>query len=260
MVWTIKKREDCTYERNPLVSVICQLRFHPILKVADQISEFQESVRGTFPAFSSHTVSVVNLQTAAGPLDVQQEQQYRFKKADDSSTLTLTTSSLALENHQHIDRKDFFKDLVVSINALQALYAPIDPIRLGLRYINEIRKDVIEGQMQEKMEWRDLVTEQFLAMPLGLADLQNTTFVSEIRCPVANAQGALTLRHGLVNGPDGQPLYRFDMDRYFEMAFKLETIEDKLNQAGEDIFSLFTELMGPTLEKWMSAATLPGVN
>ncbi len=71
MVWTLKKREDCTYERNPLVSVICQLRFHPILKVADQISEFQESVRGTFPAFSTHTVSVVNLQTAAGPLDVQ---------------------------------------------------------------------------------------------------------------------------------------------------------------------------------------------
>ncbi len=260
MAWTIKKRDERTYERNPLASVICQLRFHPILKVADGISDFQEKVRETFPDFSKNMASVLSLQTPAGGIEVQHEQQFLFKKADGSSTLTLTTGSLSLENHVHIDRTEFFKAVQKSVEALEALYAPISPLRLGLRYINILRKDDLAEQLKRKVDWPEVIAAPFLATPTGLADLQDTTFVTEMRGPVTGAEGALTLRHGLVNDNEGKASYRFDMDRYFDGPFALGTVKSKLDQAGDDIFSLFCESMGPALTEWMSKKNLLGAN
>src|SRR4051794_3088983 len=41
------------YERNPLVEVICQVRFPAILRIdVEPPAAFQEAIRGAFPAFS----------------------------------------------------------------------------------------------------------------------------------------------------------------------------------------------------------------
>jgi hypothetical protein len=45
--------ERVLYEKNPLESVICQVRFPTILRVDSEVpSDFQDRIRGRFPIFS----------------------------------------------------------------------------------------------------------------------------------------------------------------------------------------------------------------
>ena len=51
-----------TYRNNPLVQVICQLRFPPILKIDAEVpADFQESIRKDFPKFSERNEFRVEL-------------------------------------------------------------------------------------------------------------------------------------------------------------------------------------------------------
>ena len=233
------------------MSVICQLRFHPILKVNENISTFQERVRASFPAFSRNTASVLNVQTPAGGFEVQHEQQFLFRKADSSSTMTLTTGSLAIENHRHLNRDGLFADVLMATQALQDTWAPVSPVRLGLRYVNIFDRAKIASELGREVTWSEVVTDKFLALPNGLASLDDIAFVSEVRGPVTGSEGAMTLRYGLIAEPDGSKKFRFDMDRYLDGSFDLDSIEKKLEQFGTELFGLFREAGGPALEEWM---------
>ena len=51
MSWRLPEHDLHTYPRNPLVAVVAQLRFDPILKIADRVADFQDRVRARFPKF-----------------------------------------------------------------------------------------------------------------------------------------------------------------------------------------------------------------
>ena len=101
MSWTVRAQPHKVFVRNPLVAVIVELRFFPILKLAekDKVADFQELVRATFPAFQDVTRQLVNVGPAA-PVEVRSERLLHFAKQDASSTLTLSTSSLAVESRR----------------------------------------------------------------------------------------------------------------------------------------------------------------
>ena len=251
MTWNISQHPDEVFSRNPLVSVICQLRFHPILKVGDCIADFQEGMREVFPEFAESTASVLNVQTEAAGFEVKKERQFLLRKTDGSSTLTLTTNSLAIENHRHVDRQGLFDDIDRAIVLLASLYKSVSPTRLGLRYINLIDKQFIAEALNRTLEWPDVVSGDFLVTPGGLADLQGTTFFSEVRSPMATG-GSLTLRHGLLQDVESKVRFRFDMDRYVDSAFDLARVRSHLESFGEELFSMFKAAMGTVLVEWMS--------
>lgn len=59
--------EACTYAKNPLLEVICQLRFPPILSINENTpAEFQEAVRDMFPQFSVQVERVPVMPRSAG--------------------------------------------------------------------------------------------------------------------------------------------------------------------------------------------------
>lgn len=253
VAWNLPQYDDEVFERNPLVSVICQLRFHPILKIGERVADFQDDVRAGFPGFAEATANMLNVQVEAGGFEVKKEQQYIFRKPDDSSTMTLTTNSLAIENHRHLDRAQLFSDVAMAASALALHYKPVSLTRVGLRYINLLDREMIGRTLGRDLAWDELVTPGFLRLPSDLAELDSMLFFSEVRGPVRQT-GALTLRHGVMKDGDGAARFRFDMDRYAEGNVEIDDVSSLLEEFGRDLFSLFKTAMGPALTEWMTAS------
>jgi uncharacterized protein (TIGR04255 family) len=184
MTWNVPAQPHMVFERNPLVAVVVELRFFPILKLPDRIADFQEHVRSAFPAFQDVTRQLINL-PPAGPIEVRNERLFSFAKADESSTLSLSTSSLTVESRRHERREHFIDDAKVGIDALTKVCGPVVPTRIGLRYVNVIDKNVIEHDLGRSTEWQKLISNRFLAVPAALADLDGTLFACEVGIPDA---------------------------------------------------------------------------
>lgn len=251
MVWQLDNTEREEFERNPLSQVVCQLRFHPILKVVDRVAEFQERIRGSFPEFIQQKMQVAAM-TAVGSLELQQEQQFLFKKVNGASTLTLTTNALSLDERDHTSRDVFLGDIGLAIDALKETHSAVTPKRLGVRYINIIDVNQISADLGEAVDWSTVITEPFLQMPSGVASLEQTLFYSEIRSPT-QSNGEITLRYGLLSESGNPPKFRFDIDRYHVARFELANIPALLDEFVKDIYSLFRAAAGDSLLKWMKA-------
>ena len=207
MAWHLKPAKYALYENNVLEAVIAQLRFHPILKVDSKVPDFQEAVRSEFPSFASTTLRNVSVGDVG--VEVADEAQFQFTKIDEPTTISLSSSALTLETKKHTTRKDFQAKMELALDALIKTYSPIAPVRLGLRYVDTIRKDLIGKDLGREIEWKDLISPEFLRLPGGLADLQDTRFMQQIESPLE--PGLLTLRYGIISDtPSNELVYRLE--------------------------------------------------
>lgn len=249
MAWHLPRREHVVYARNPIVVVLAQLRFHPILKVAASIPDFQDRVRARFPSYEEALGQTVELQSP-NSVRIQNEKQFLFRTVDGNSTASLSTSSLSLECRAHSSREALIADLQVALTALETVYAPIVPTRLGMRYVDVIDRQRTSGDLGREVAWNELIADSFTQMPAGLADLDGTVFSNEINSPLPH--GAMTLRYGLMPlVPGAVPTFRLDFDRYVDGTFPIGTAPDLLREFSDDVYALFQGAIGPALREWM---------
>lgn len=248
MGWSIPRQEHKVFQRNPLVAVVVELRFYPILKIPAGVADFQEEVRRAFPAFQDLTRQLVNL-SPVGPVELRNERLFNFHKSDQSTTLTISSSSLVVECRRHERREHYIADMKLGIDALRKTYGDIVPTRLGLRYVDLIDKDQIQADLGRPTTWQALVSERFISVPTALADLRDTLFACEVASSMAS--GGQTIRYGLVQDTDGRVKFRLDADRYVEGNVDPSRLVDLLESFADDLFSVFIAAMGPDLKVWM---------
>jgi uncharacterized protein (TIGR04255 family) len=120
------------YAKAPLVQVVSDLRFPPILKIASgPPADFQERIRGTYPLFAT----VPNLSVPQLPQMPALEAEilkvigpqlggviHQFQTEDQKSTITLTTSSLSLMTTDYKMWEDFRQYLAGPLAALEDIY------------------------------------------------------------------------------------------------------------------------------------------
>lgn len=138
------------YSKSPLEQVICQLRFPAILSIDTTIpAGFQERVRNRFPNYSEQveiTIDATNMSGTQAPNFVKQLVQsqpiknYEFSSEDGNWKINLTRSFVALTSKRYERWEVFREHLQVPIDALLSEYAPSHFSRIGLRYIDVIRR------------------------------------------------------------------------------------------------------------------------
>jgi uncharacterized protein (TIGR04255 family) len=248
MTWTLPSQPHRVFERNPLVAVIVELRFFPILKVPTKVADYQDQVRTTYPAFQQAHRQMVNLGPA--PVEIRSEEFFTFTKADESATLTLSTSSLSLESRRHEHRQQLLADVKVGLDALATVFGPIATTRLGLRYVDVVDQEQIAKDLGRPTSWAKLISGPFVSVPAGMADLEGTLFACEIASPVSSG-GGQTVRYGLIKDVDGRAKFRLDVDRYVEGTVAPTTVVNLLDSFADDIFAVFIAASGPDLVEWM---------
>jgi uncharacterized protein (TIGR04255 family) len=189
------------YEKAPLVQVVCQLRFPPILRIESQIpAEFQERIRTRFPLFERTTPALPS------PLPIPAEitqilgpqvglASYQFLTEDRSSTLGLSRESVSLTTNKYDRWEEFRDDFQEPLNALIELYRPSFFVRVGLRYVDAIDREALG---LGKRRWSELLRPPLLGelgAPLFEEHLEAVDRVIRVRLP--DASGSVQLRHGL---------------------------------------------------------------
>lgn len=126
-------------ENAPLVRVITQVRFPPILAIEqrDFVAPFQEALRATYPVLRQEQAQGV-LVSPAGVAPVKPQTAWRFADVDGHWRVSLTPEFLALETTQYRSRTDFLGRLRTVVAALDEHVEPKLIDRLGIRYIDRI--------------------------------------------------------------------------------------------------------------------------
>jgi len=195
------------YQKNPLDRVICQLRFPPILKIDTETpAQFQEYIRGNFPEF--RLKEEATLLTPAGiPQELQVEmlqqvmpsetKNYEFSSEDNIWKVNLTRTFLSLSTKKYIRRADFQERLSLPLKSLVDIYKPAYFTRLGLRYIDVIKRSQLN---LADAKWKELLKPPILGL-LNENDIENEIQTAdcqyEVRLP--EYKGVVRIAAGLVS-------------------------------------------------------------
>lgn len=132
--------EEILLDKAPLVLVLAQLRFPPILVIDDErfVAQFQEQIRSSYPVLSSEdqTAVLIGLQGAAtGPRSVI----WRFATEPAAWEVSLSKDFVALSTSMNYhNRDDFIDRLTEIISAMSETIQPKVCSRIGIRYVDRI--------------------------------------------------------------------------------------------------------------------------
>lgn len=211
------KEPRCIYKRNPLINVICQLRFPVIREIGGECpKEFAEEIADVFPAYSLIKEPSIPMITAIPNYN------HQFSSADGVWHLNLNQRFLSLSCSRYTCWESFAEHLDKPLYTLLSLYHPVIFERVGLRYINGISKEAFG---LEKYSYSELIAPQYLGI-LGEKDIgSDLPTRSSVDAELAIGGGCKLKLHaglGLIkkNGTGEQEL-RFVLDEDLFMAGKI---------------------------------------
>ena len=230
--------EKVIFEKSPLNEVVCQLRFHQILKIAGTPpAEFQDQVRDTFPVFGEERGIQFGV-AGTQPVITTPEPVWQLKTPDELWAVSLNSSFVALKTFAYQDFDDFLKLALPVIAAFEAVYAPPFYVRVGLRYVN---RWVLPKPPNGRVEWERYLNSHLAGM---FSDTALEGAIAEARHDVVlNAdRGQIGWRYSRdVGESEGEPAEQFtlDFDHYAAGQVKCSDVESLLTSFNDNAFRLF---------------------
>ena len=226
------------YNKNPLEQVICQLRFPPILTIdAELPAAFQNRVRKGFPNFRETTEVQLDVPPSVrmqfSPQVFQElhhamsrNKNYEFMSEEGAWKINLTRSFIALSTNNYTQWEDFRQKLEAPLGALVDIYSPASYSRVGLRYVDLIRRSDLN---LNNVSWNELLQPHMLGIlhtPDVGSNVENYECRYEIR--LSNNQSMVKMLTGTVEADDGEQCFVIDNDFFDDHKTSPEAVMDKL--------------------------------
>jgi len=148
------------FRKAPLRLVIGQVRFTIMPRFEEKafIAGFQETVRSEYPRVSreptvTYQVSPTGISSNPG------ETLWRFSSRDNQWAVVVGESAITLEARGYSSMSNFLERFSQILEAARETLKVTDRLRLGFRYINEIRYPNAESLA----EWRILLNPEFVS-------------------------------------------------------------------------------------------------
>jgi uncharacterized protein (TIGR04255 family) len=199
------------FYKNPLKVVVIQVRFSPILALAQPagVAPFQEAIREKYPRAEAPAQQVTFAIGPSGPLSpMGQQGPWRF--LDDQGWIVgLATDYVSLEATSYDRYEEFERRATEMLEAARDVLRLPERGRLGLRYVNEIH----HPDAVTIADWRNLLNPELLGVSGG--ELLGSRVIQTIQqIDVRLDDGVLTVRHGCSTSPDGPSPYAIDLDAH----------------------------------------------
>ncbi|MDP1948467.1 MAG: TIGR04255 family protein [Nitrospirota bacterium] len=256
------------YAKNPLETVICQLRFPPILRIdAESPFQFQEQLRATYPLFKERQFDAAlslppEIKKVFGddiPWAVKSGRlAYDFYSEDETWTVTLSNEFIALTSKRYSQWSDFKDRLLHAVDSLERTYQPAHFTRIGLRYRDVINRSKLN---LKGVEWSALLAPH-ISGELGSVIGKNVQNVrKELLVELDNGMGNVRIVHGLTQRPDtDEPCYMIDSDFFVSEKMEVNSAGERLNYFNREAGRLFKWCVTPQLHNAMEPrAITPGV-
>ena len=204
------------YEKNPLVEVVCQLRFPKILKIEGALPvEFQEKIRAEFPLYEKTGQNQLPFPVPEGLLPPSTI-TYNFASIDKEYSVGLGSEFISLTTARYVEWPIFESRFRTVLAAFESAYAPGVYTRVGLRYINAIQR---KNLGLEGCAWSELFN-KFVLGELASPELEGSLAgmcQRAIRFDLGTNDSKLLFQHGLAQiGNDTELGYLLDFDYYKE--------------------------------------------
>lgn len=237
------------YANNPLVEVVCQLRFPPILRIdAELPAAFQDLIRNEYPHFKESRVTelrvdlppeVVQLSGGAIPPTLRAGKvAYDFISADKQWKVGLTRDFIALSTEKYERWEDFKQHLAAPLAAFIKVYAPQPFLRVGLRYRDVIRRSRLG---LSHVPWAELLQPHVageLAAP-GVAE-HIIGVAKQIHFRLPDSEGEAVMQHGFVEHPDEEEIcYLSDIDFSTSTPTEVNDVIPKLDAFNQEARRFF---------------------
>lgn len=229
------------YDRTPLKSVSCEVRFPALLRIETEPPvAFQDGVRHAFPIYGKINTAVLGglpPQILAAMGELSTGVSYSFATSDGSYSVKLASSSLALTSSHYVMWDEFIERLKLVLDCFSKVYIPTFYSRVGLRYQNAIKRS--ELGLKEK-KWADLLRPELVGV-LALGGWEEPDeLISIVRSKLDSQDNCFRLQHGfgqIDNDPEIAYLLDFDFytDKQIEVSDVLAKI-DRLHSYSGDAF------------------------
>lgn len=215
------------YAVNPLVEVICQLRFPAILSIgAKDPAEFQEAIRHDFPRYAANREQPAPRVAGAGTPNPTVEQppaivNHTFVSADGLWKLNLTNSFIALSTLRYQRWEDFAHRLDKPLAQFIQIYQPAFLERIGLRYVNAFSRKALH---LEGTPWSDLIAPAFLGVMAepDTEEAKVTKCALDVEMALEDAcRMKMHAGPGLLGGGKKDPEVKFILDNDFSTTGNL---------------------------------------
>ena len=225
------ERKRIIYKKNPLERVICQLRFPPILKIETEIpAAFQEKIRRDFPNFLEKSEWKVEVPLSVpgqlasempGQLLQSAGKNFEFSSENEEWNVNLTRTFIALTSLKYTRWEKFKEKLSIPITAFLEIYSPDYFSRLGLRYIDIIKRSDLG---LDGVSWNELLQPYILGL-LATQDVGPNVEGYESKNEIHLEDGKSTVRiiTKLVEMDKGEVCFVIDSD--FFTTTRIETNE-----------------------------------
>jgi uncharacterized protein (TIGR04255 family) len=216
------------YKNNPLVEVVCQFRFPPILKIDTEVpGVFQDLVREKFPLYFEKLE--ISYLSPTQPLNTQKNtsKNYEFKDEQDEYKINLTRTFLSLSTKKYSQWEEFYERIKFMLDAFSKVYSVVHFTRVGLRYINLIR---LKELGLDGTPWEELIQPYFIGLinsPVSknVDAFENTSeVILEDKVSKARIITGFALKDDL-----SDKAFVIDTDFSFNQKHKLPEGIDKLN-------------------------------
>ena len=230
----------------PLVSVLAQVRFPALLALRnpDRVAGFQEAVRGQYPYLERQDVPTI-LVVSGGPPSQLGDPIVHWRFADDVPgfkwRVTLSQDFISLETRDYKSRQDFMERLETILQALEETLAPAHVMRVGVRYIDQIkgeplsrvddllRKEVLGVTLCAGREAHQIVTQLAAAAEPG-----------ELLAKWGRLPATVTIDQNLVPAiAEDSWLIDLDVSRTGQAAFEAKGIVETARSAAERVYAVF---------------------
>ncbi|MCB9555221.1 MAG: TIGR04255 family protein [Deltaproteobacteria bacterium] len=245
------------YELNPLVEVICQLRFPAVLKIDAEVpAQFQEAIRQQYPTFrQKQQVSWEGLPQIAQQAFAQAQTRvaYDFISRDGLWKVSLVRDFVAVSTTRYTRWEDFRSRLSQVCDALIEAYAPAFFSRIGLRY-----KDLVFRSNLGLVDvpWKNLL-QPHIAGELANEDLASavTETVHQTVYQLSDPKGAVRVQHGLaMNTETHEQGYLIDADFYCDEPVDLQAMQPCLDGFNKHAGRFFRSCITEQLHRAMKPA------
>lgn len=196
----------------PLKAMLGQVRFPPILKIADlgSLGGFQDAIRSDWPQFAQEQQLGI-LVGAQGLQEAGATRAFRFTAADGMWSVLLTPDALTLEAAlpagRYTSYEEFSERFTRVWSAFVEQFKPAAVVQQGLRYVDHIERELAPAA------WAALINPELLGpLASGLSE-GVVQAIADLR--FQRQDGLLAFKHGLVPaGPENKFGYLLDFD-YF---------------------------------------------
>ena len=217
--------KDVPLSRAPLGEVICQVRFSPLYRIANELpSELQEAIYDSFPE--------------AYPAEDGETPQFQFLSKDFGWSFWIGVDSFTLSTRRYTVWEEFKSRLAAVQEAIQRAYRISSYRRIGLRYVNIFNPE--NTGYKTIVELSEILRPE-LVQPVQPHALPGATeFMTNVH--IEESGGILALR---VGAQPTVPLVYLDLDFYSEGTLPTESLTERCTEYHDLIYNAFRWSMNP---------------